>query len=136
MGTIIKYLTIELHPFQIAFFRCFFGFLIILPLILKNKPHRIIKTNRFSLHLLRGLLGYRCHDGHFSALAMMPLASACYVRIYKNIISCAISNNIFRRKNSGFYRIVLTFIGFIGVFIIIDPEILKMSQFLQEALVP
>ena len=28
MGTIIKYLTIELHPFQVAFFRCFFGFFV------------------------------------------------------------------------------------------------------------
>ena len=23
MGTIVKYLTLELHPFQLAFFRCF-----------------------------------------------------------------------------------------------------------------
>ena len=27
MGTTVKYLTSELHPFQIAFFRCIFGFM-------------------------------------------------------------------------------------------------------------
>ena len=76
MGTIIKYLTSELHPFQIAFFRCFFGFIIILPLILRQNPINIMKTSRFSLHFLRGLLGIGAMMAGFSALAMMPLASA------------------------------------------------------------
>ena len=26
MGTIVKYLTLELHPFRLAFFRCFLEF--------------------------------------------------------------------------------------------------------------
>ena len=121
MGTIIKYLTIELHPFQIAFFRCFFGFLIILPLILKNKPHRIIKTNRFSLHLLRGLLGIGAMMAGFSALAMMPLASAVTLGFTRILFLVPLAI-IFLGEKPGFYRIVLTFIGFIGVFIIIDPE--------------
>ena len=44
MGTIVKYLTLELHPFQLAFFRCFFGLIILIPIILKNKPNKILNT--------------------------------------------------------------------------------------------
>ena len=99
----------------------FFGFLIILPLILKNKPHQIIKTNRFSLHLLRGLLGIGAMMAGFSALAMMPLASAVTLGFTRILFLVPLAI-IFLGEKPGFYRIVLTFIGFIGVFIIIDPE--------------
>ena len=47
MGTTVKYLTSELHPFQIAFFRCIFGFMIIIPLIIKNNPSKIFHTKRY-----------------------------------------------------------------------------------------
>ena len=46
MGTIIKYLTAELHPFQLAFFRCFFGLLILFPIILKDNLYKVLNTNR------------------------------------------------------------------------------------------
>ena len=121
MGTIIKYLTIELHPFQIAFFRCFFGFVIILPLILKNKPLNIIKTNRFSTHLIRGLFGIGAMMAGFSALAMMPLASAVTLGFTRILFLVPLAI-IFLGEKPGIIRILLTFIGFIGVSIMIEPN--------------
>ena len=47
MGTIVKYLTLELHPFQLAFFRCFFGLIILIPIILKNKHSLKIDNFKF-----------------------------------------------------------------------------------------
>ena len=84
MGTIVKYLTAELHPFQIAFFRCFFGLIILLPIIIKNNPYKILNTNRLHLHIYRGLLGIGAIMAGFTALSMMPLATAVtlgYTRI-------------------------------------------------------
>ena len=75
MGTIVKHLTEDLHPFQIAFFRCFFGLLIIKPLFL-NKSIEIFQTKRFKMHLFMGLLGIGAISAGFTALAMKPLASA------------------------------------------------------------
>tara|TARA_B100000686_G_scaffold354093_1_gene462624 strand:+ start:1032 stop:1961 length:930 start_codon:yes stop_codon:yes gene_type:complete len=121
MGTIIKYLTIELHPFQVAFFRCFFGFLIILPLIIKNKPFTIIKTNRFSMHLLRGLFGIGAIMAGFSALSMMPLASAVTLGFTRILFLVPLAI-IFLGEKPGQLRILLTFFGFIGVAIMINPN--------------
>ena len=121
MGTIIKYLTSELHPFQIAFFRCFFGFIIILPFILKQNPLNVMKTSRFPLHFLRGLLGIGAMMAGFSALAMMPLASAVTLGFTRILFLVPLAI-IFLGEKPGFLRIILTFFGFIGVSIIIDPK--------------
>ena len=121
MGTIIKYLTSELHPFQIAFFRCFFGFLIILPLILRNNPKEIIKTNRIYLHLLRGILGIGALMAGFSALAMMPLASAVTLGFTRILFLVPLAI-IFLGEKPSLFRIAFTLIGFIGVTIMIDPN--------------
>ena len=121
MGTIIKYLTIELHPFQVAFFRCFFGFLIILPLIIKNKPFITIKTNRFSMHLLRGLFGIGAIMAGFFALSMFPLASAVTLGFTRILFLVPLAI-IFLGEKPGILRILLTFFGFIGVAVMINPN--------------
>ena len=121
MGTIIKYLTVELHPFQIAFFRCFFGFLIILPLIIKNRPCTIIKTDRFSMHLIRGLFGIGAIMAGFSALSMIPLASAVTLGFTRILFLVPLAI-IFLGEKPGLLRILLTFFGFIGVAIMINPN--------------
>lgn len=121
MGTIIKYLTIELHPFQVAFFRCFFGFLIILPLIIKNKPFITIKTNRFSMHLLRGLFGIGAIMAGFFALSILPLASAVTLGFTRILFLVPLAI-IFLGEKPGILRILLTFFGFIGVAVMINPN--------------
>ncbi len=121
MGAIIKYLTLELHPFQVAFIRCFLGFLLILPFILKNNPSKIIKTNNFSLHLLRGLFGILAIMAGFSALSMMPLASAVTLGFTRILFLVPLAI-IFLGEKPGLIRIFLTLIGFIGVSVMINPE--------------
>ena len=121
MGTIIKYLTIELHPFQVAFFRCFFGFLIILPLLINNKPLTIIKTDRFFMHLIRGIFGIGAIMAGFSALSMMPLASAVTLGFTRILFLVPLAI-LFLGEKPGLLRILLTFFGFIGVAIMINPN--------------
>jgi len=121
MGTIIKYLTIELHPFQVAFFRCFFGFLIIIPLLIKNKPLTIIKTDRFFMHLIRGIFGIGAIMAGFSALSMMPLASAVTLGFTRILFLVPLAI-LFLGEKPGLLRILLTFFGFIGVAIMINPN--------------
>ena len=112
MGAIIKYLTIDLHPFQVAFLRCFLGFLLILPLILRNEPSKIVNTNRFSMHLLRGIFGIGAIMAGFSALSMMPLASAVTLGFTRILFLVPLAI-IFLGEKPGLLRIFLTFIGLI-----------------------
>ena len=121
MGTIVKYLTSELHPFQIAFFRCFFGLVIITPIIIKNNPLKILKTNRLTLHIYRGLLGIGAIMAGFTALSMMPLATAVTLG-YTRILFLVPLAMLFLGEKPGFTRIMLIILGFFGVILIINPQ--------------
>jgi drug/metabolite transporter (DMT)-like permease len=121
MGTTVKYLTLELHPFQIAFFRCFFGLIIILPLIIKSNPIKIISTKRFSMHLLRGFLGIGAIMAGFTALSLMPLATAVTLGFTRILFLVPLAM-LFLGEKPGYLRILLIIFGFVGVVIIIDPS--------------
>ena len=106
MGTIVKYLTVELHPFQIAFFRCFFGLIILLPIVIKNNPYKILNTNRLHLHIYRGLLGIGAIMAGFTALSLMPLATAVTLG-YTRILFLVPLAMIFVGEKPGLLRIIL-----------------------------
>ena len=117
MGTIVKYLTLELHPFQLAFFRCFFGLIILLPIIIKKNPYKILNTKRLNLHIFRGLLGIGAIMAGFTALSMMPLATAVTLG-YTRILFLVPLAMLFLNEKPGFIRIILIILGFIGVILI------------------
>jgi hypothetical protein len=50
MAALVKLLGQRLDSFQIAFFRCFFGFLAILPLVLSKKGHHAFRTTHAAPH--------------------------------------------------------------------------------------
>ena len=121
MGTIVKHLTEDLHPLQIAFFRCFFGLLIIMPLFINKKPKELIFTKRLPMHLIRGVLGIGAISAGFYALSMMPLASAVTLGFTRILFLVPLAIIALGEK-PGYVRIILTLIGFIGVAIMIDPS--------------
>ena len=121
MGTIVKYLTLELHPFQLAFFRCFFGLIILIPIILKNEPSKILNTNRLKLHIIRGLFGVGAIMAGFTALSMLPLATAVTLG-YTRILFLVPLAILFVEEKPAFLRVILIIIGFLGVILIINPN--------------
>lgn len=74
MGALVKLLSSDLHPFELAFFRCLFGGLVLLP-FLARRP-RAVLTRRPGMHLLRGVLGVTAMLSGFTALSLLPLAEA------------------------------------------------------------
>lgn len=65
----------ELHPFQIAFARFGFGFLTLLPFILRSGPS-VFRTAIPMRHVLRVVFGAAGVAGSFTAVGLMPLADA------------------------------------------------------------
>jgi len=57
MGALVKLLGQRLDSFQIAFFRCFFGFIAFLPFVLLKKGRRAFRTTHFYGHFLRAAIG-------------------------------------------------------------------------------
>ena len=51
----IRHVSSELHPFEAAFFRSFFGFVFMLPWLMRT-GFRGLRTHRLGLYSLRGLV--------------------------------------------------------------------------------
>jgi len=71
----VRLISFELHPFVIAFFRNIFGFLVLLPLLLRSGLV-LLRTQRFGTHLLRAGVNSISMLTWFTALSLTPLADA------------------------------------------------------------
>ena len=78
----VKLLGARLDTFQIAFFRCAFGLIVILPFMAKAGP-TVFKTERPLAHLLRGCLGAGAMACGFYSVTHMPLADATAISFAK-----------------------------------------------------
>lgn len=73
MHAAVRYLSADLHPVQVAFFRNVFGMLVFLPLVLRGGVG-FLRTARFPMHLLRAGLNVLAMFAFFTALSLAPLA--------------------------------------------------------------
>ncbi len=127
MGALVKLISYELHPFVIAFFRSFFGLVLILPLILKENTN-ILKTNKLYIHLIRGILGVGAMLTGFYALSILPLASAISIGYTRVLFLIPLAVIILGEKVT-ILRVAATFIGFLGVLIIVGFEKIELPIF-------
>ncbi|MBI1244884.1 MAG: EamA family transporter [Alphaproteobacteria bacterium] len=120
MDALIKGLGSLLHPIQVAFFRCFFAFLIMAPLVLGLGGFRRVATRRIGAHFARTLLGYTAMACGFVAVARMPLADAValgYVRqLFLVVLAVLLLDEVVRWR-----RWTATAVGFLGVVIMVRP---------------
>ena len=56
MAAVARYLSDDIHTFEIVFFRSLFGALFLIPWLLKEGVSGL-KTNRVGMHLVRGFTG-------------------------------------------------------------------------------
>ena len=74
MATFVKFAAREVSPFEITFFRCFFGLLVLAPAI---AWHGIgsLRTRHLGMHAWRGILGATAMGCAYFGLSRMPLAA-------------------------------------------------------------
>src|SRR3546814_20199025 len=75
MGGLIQFAARYLHPFEVAFFRCFFGLLWMSPWLLRRGP-AALRTRRLPLYAARATIGLIGMLAGFYALRYIPLADA------------------------------------------------------------
>lgn len=73
MHAIIRAMSASLHPFEVAFFRSFFGLLVLLPVLLRHGPG-VLRTSKLHLHVMRGSVQVVAMLMFFFALSILPLA--------------------------------------------------------------
>ena len=120
MHTSIKYVgTTGMHPFEIAFFRNFFGLVALTPVFLRYGLTPL-KTTRFGLHLGRVLLNVGSMLAFFYAIAISPLAEVIALSFAAPIFATLLAI-FFLKEVVGLGRWGSILLGFAGTLVILRP---------------
>ncbi len=125
MQALIRSLSQQVHPFQIAFFRSFFAFLSFAPLFIRYGAQPL-RTKRLGWHSLRGLLQGGAILMNYMALRMTPLAKVASLKftqpLFTTIMAVLFLGEIVRAR-----RVTALIIGLIGALIILRPGIIEVD---------
>ncbi len=120
MHSMVRYISGELHPFMVVFFRNFFGLLFIIPLVWRN-GFSDMKTAHPRLTLLRAVSGIVAMVCWFYGLAMVPTAEATALSFTAAIFTALIAFMVLRERMR-FRRWAAIICGFSGVIIVLQPN--------------
>lgn len=125
MNGLIRELSGSLHAFEIAFFRNVFGLGALLPLLLRAGPGAL-RTSRFGLHALRGLLNAVAMLTFFYALAITPLAEVAALSFTTPLFATLLAMLLLGER-VGPRRAMALALGFVGALMIIRPGSVGLS---------
>lgn len=119
MVIVIRLASMQLHPFQIAFFRNLFGLLFALPLLFRHGP-TLLRTDKLHFYVMRCGIGIVSMLAGFWAIANLPLAQAIALSystpLFVTILAVLILGEVVRAR-----RWTAVLAGFVGVILIIRP---------------
>lgn len=119
-GAAIKHVTSELPVVQVMFFRSFFGLLFLSPLVFHIGLARL-KTQKISLHFLRGLLGMLAMFGMFYSFHVLKLTEAVLLKATSPIMLTFIAWVVLKERLT-WQAWCAVFLAFTGVVIIVNPS--------------
>jgi len=119
MGAGVKFLSDDLHPITICFYRCLMGLIIITPFVAKNN-FKALQTDNMRLQIFRALINIISMICWFSAIGMMHFEKATALGfttpLFTTVLAVLILGEVIR-----FHRTAALLLGFIGILIIIRP---------------
>ncbi len=119
MNAIIRHMSADLHPLEIAFFRSLFGLLAFAPAFIRHGIEPL-KTNRPAMHLLRGSLNVVSMTLFFTAISLVPLAKVAALGfsapLFATVLAVVLLGEAIRAR-----RIAALIVGFTGTMIILRP---------------
>jgi len=115
---IVKTLGQRLDPFEIAFFRCVFGLIAVLPFLQGTRGWTI--SGKPWMHVLRSIVGVSGMFCGFYAITHLPLATATAISFTKPLFLIVLAV-IFLGEIVRWRRWTATAIGFLGVLIVLRP---------------
>jgi drug/metabolite transporter (DMT)-like permease len=119
MAVMIRLASSELHAFEIAFFRNFFGLVAALPILYRH-GFAILRTDKLPLYFMRCTIGIVSMLAGFWALVHLPLAQAVAISyatpLFITIGAVLVLGEVVRIR-----RWTAVMVGFIGVLIVVQP---------------
>ena len=125
MSVFLKFAQEDANVFSVGFMRFFFGFLLILPFVIKSK-FKIYNTDNFKFHITRSIINVPMMILGFAALMYIPLDQIKAIGFLSPILVVILSV-IFLKERIYLIRTFSLILGFIGVIIILRPGIIEIS---------
>ncbi|MBT3359027.1 MAG: DMT family transporter [Rhodospirillales bacterium] len=122
MHAIVRHVSSEgLHPFEIAFFRNFFGLLVILPWIARQGLAPL-RTKRLGSHALRASFNAIAMLAFFWALSIAPLSQVQALAFGAPVFATVLAA-IFLGEKAGPRGWIAIIAGFAGIMVVLRPGI-------------
>ena len=131
-GIIVRILSSDIHPFLIVFYRSIFGLIIIIPIFLKERDV-FISSYRY-LHLFRAFLKILALTSFFLAFKSVSLSDVVSISFITPLL-IILGSIMFLKETPTKKHIIFSFIGFIGILIILKPGFSSMPDALYWALI-
>lgn len=131
-GIIVRILSSDIHPFLIVFYRSIFGLIIIIPIFLKERDV-FISSYRY-LHLFRAFLKILALTSFFLAFKSVSLSDVVSISFITPLL-IILGSIMFLKETPSKRHIIFSFIGFIGILIILKPGFSSIPDALYWALI-
>ena len=125
MHGVIRALSKELHPFQIAFLRNVFGLLIFLPWFWR-RGLSMLHTQQFGLHCVRATIMSANMLAAFTAISLIPLSQVAALQMAMPL-TITLGAIVFLGEKARLRRWTALMIGFGGALVIIRPGLQEIS---------
>lgn len=126
LSALVRHIASDLHPFEIAFFRNFAQFALMLPWV-AMAGLSVMRTGRVWAHVRRSLFGIVAMLVWFSVLTMMPIAEATAISFSAPLFTTA-GAALFLGEKVGPRRWAATIVGFFGVLFVIRPGFAEVGM--------
>jgi drug/metabolite transporter (DMT)-like permease len=125
MHASVRFVSADLPPFQIAFFRNLFGLAFLLPFLV-GAGFAQMRTKRLGMHALRGLINVCAMLMFFTSLSITPLATVTALSFTAPIFAAVLSF-FFLGERFYLYRWIAIIVGFLGMLIILRPGFVEVE---------
>jgi len=122
MHVMVRHVSADLHPLQVAFFRNIFGLLVFLPVILRH-GFGFLRTSRLPMHGLRSVLNVVAMLCFFYALTIAPLTRVTALA-FTTPLFVAVLGFVFLGERFRLRRWSAIIIGFAGTLVILRPGLI------------
>ena len=125
MASSVKFLTTDLHPIIICFYRCLMGLIFITPWMIKNN-FKALKSNNLKLQISRSIINVFSMICWFSAIGLMHFEKAAALGFSTPLFTTILAIILLKEKIR-FHRTAALIIGFIGIIVIIRPGLVPFE---------
>ena len=116
----IRHVSANMHSFEIVFFRNLFGFVVVVPILIRGGGLSFLRTDQMRLYIVRGGLAAASMLMWFYAISVTPLAEAVSLSFTAPLFT-TVAAIMFLGEIAGPRRWIGTLVGFAGAMLIVRP---------------